>query len=89
MKTTTDRCQYIISEYDQSTKRAFWVCAPPGYYRSSDSSLKCDGCFKGGPEWTQNRSHAHKFTTYLSAARVQGKCPSARVHPILQNDPRP
>lgn len=80
---TAQKVSYIISEFRRDTGRTLYVCARPGYCRTADGSMRRDGSFKGGPEWTDNRAHALEFTSYLAAARIQGKCPSSKVHPVL------
>ncbi len=82
-------CRYIISEFRPGTNLTWYVAARPAYYRKQDGSIACDGCFKGGPEWTLARAHAFEFTSYWSAARVQGKCPNSRVHPIIPQEETP
>jgi hypothetical protein len=83
MKTdNTKRCKYFISQTRKDKKQTWYVAAPPGYMRKASGEFARDGSFSGGPEWTQNRAHAHIFKSYLSAARVQGKCPGCKVHPL-------
>lgn len=47
----------------------YYVCAPPGHYRTREGEIVSDGS-KGGPEWTWNREHAFLFDTHRKAARV-------------------
>lgn len=71
--------KYIVCEFRRDRKQMWYVAARPGYMRCKDGTMKRDGSFKGGPEWTAKRAEALEFTSYLSAARVKGKCPTAKV----------
>jgi hypothetical protein len=72
-----------ISEYRQDLNRTHYVCAPPGYCRAAGGSgIYRDGTDlrHSGPEWSENRSHAHGFKSHRAAARVRNKCgPGAEI----------
>lgn len=71
--------KYIVTEHRKDLNRTYYVCAPPGFMRKSDGTQARDGSFSGGPEWTLYREKALEFTSFITAARVAGKCASAKV----------
>lgn len=86
MKNTSDptNTPCFISEYRRDLKRTWYVCAPPGYYRQmATGKMIRDGCFKGGPEWSEKRNNAFVFPSHRAAARVRNKCgDNAQIHAI-------
>ena len=72
---------FIIQEYRKDLKLTWYVAARPGYCRTSKGTYIRDGSLNGGPEWTTNRDHAFEFASHRAAARVQSRCPGARIIP--------
>lgn len=74
--------KYIISEYRKDLKQMWYVCARPGWARTSTGKLIRDGSFNGGPEHTIKREHALVFSSHRSAARVANLCPKSQIQTI-------
>ena len=68
--------RYIVQD-DRMRHGYKWVVALPGYYRTSDGTMKRDNP-KSGPEWGK-RDYAMLFKSHRAAARVCNKCSSARI----------
>jgi hypothetical protein len=59
---------HFIIRQTYASGRTWWVSAPTGYHRTRDGGIARDG--SKSPEKTDNRSHAHRFKSRLSAART-------------------